>query len=187
MAGENLHHVWLLNRAVMAHILSVEGLSVTRLSFGGGMVPDVRRIFGDVVLLEIELWNALDARLRRDFELPLNHFEPMRVMDRLGPCRVYDIASELGITTGGASKLVDRIEANGLCRRRPNPEDRRSSLLELTAAGRALFEKAAAVFDEELERRIGSALPERTLEQFGSMLARLRSAGKGVKAADQTA
>jgi DNA-binding MarR family transcriptional regulator len=44
-------------------------------------------------------------------------------MDRLSRCRVYDIAHELGITTGGTSKLVDRIEARGYCRRLPNPDD----------------------------------------------------------------
>ena len=44
-------------------------------------------------------------------------------MDRLPGCRVYDIAGELGITTGGTSKLVDRIEADGRCRRLPNHAD----------------------------------------------------------------
>jgi len=54
----------------------------------------------------------VDARLRREFDLPLAHFEPMSVIGRLPGCRVYDIATELGITTGGVSKLVDRIEAS---------------------------------------------------------------------------
>jgi len=85
-----------------------------------------------LIRFEVELWNVVDARLKSEFGLPLTHFEPMAVMDRLPACRVYDIANELGITTGGTSKLVDRIEANGYCRRLPNPADRRSSLLELT-------------------------------------------------------
>jgi MarR family transcriptional regulator, organic hydroperoxide resistance regulator len=58
--------------------------------------------------------------LRSEFGLPLTHFEPMSVMDRLPRCRVYDITTELGITTGGTSKVVDRIEASGYCRRLPN-------------------------------------------------------------------
>jgi MarR family transcriptional regulator, organic hydroperoxide resistance regulator len=106
----------------------------------------------------------------------------MSVMDRIPDCRVYDIATELKITTGGASKLVDRIEASGYCRRRPNPDDRRSSLLELTPEGRRLFAEAGAVFDEELNRRLGSALPERTLRQFAATLARLRAAQEDMEA-----
>jgi DNA-binding MarR family transcriptional regulator len=140
-------------------------------------MPDLRQLFNDLIRFEIELWNAVDARLKSEFGLPLTHFEPMSVMDRLPRCRVYDIASELGITTGGTSKLVDRIEANGYCRRLPNPDDRRSSLLELTPQGRRLFAEAGQAFDDELQRRLGTAVPERTLRQFGATLGRLRAAG----------
>jgi DNA-binding MarR family transcriptional regulator len=140
-------------------------------------MSDLRRVFNDIVRFEIQLWNAVDARLKSEFGLPLTHFEPMSVMDRLPGCRVYDIANELDITTGGTSKLVDRIEANGYCRRLPNPDDRRSSLLELTPPGRRLFAEAAVAFDDELRRQLGAAVPERTLRQFAATLVRLRAAG----------
>ena len=141
-------------------------------------MSDLRLLFNDLIRLEIELWNVVDARLKSEFGLPLTHFEPMSVMGRLPRCRVYDIATELGITTGGTSKLVDRIEASGYCRRRPNPDDRRSSLLELTEDGRRLLAEAGKAFDDELERRLGAAVPERTLRQFATTLARLRAAGR---------
>jgi len=141
-------------------------------------MSDLRGLFNDLIRFEIELWNAVDARLKSEFSLPLTHFEPMSVIDKIPGCRVYDIANELGITTGGTSKLVDRIEASGYCRRLPNPDDRRSSLLELTEAGRRLLAKAGAAFDEELQLRFGSALPERTLRQFASTVTRLRAASQ---------
>ena len=147
-------------------------------------MSDLRWLFNDLIRFEIELWNAVDARLKSDFGLPLTHFEPMSVIDRIPGCRVYDIANELGITTGGTSKLVDRIEASGYCRRLPNPDDRRSSLLELTEEGRRLLVKAGATFDEELQRRLGSALPERTLRQFASTLTRLRAASEHLATED---
>ena len=140
-------------------------------------MSDLRRLFNDIIRFEIELWNAIDARLKSEFDLPLTHFEPMSVIDRLPGCRVYDIAGELGITTGGASKLVDRIEASGYCRRLPNPADRRSSLLELTPEGRRMLADAGVAFDEELQRWLGAAVPERTLRQFAATLSRLRAAG----------
>ena len=139
-------------------------------------VSDLRGLFNDLIRFEIELWNAVDARMKREVNLPLTHFEPMSVIDRLARCRVYDIASELGITTGGTSKLVDRIEASGYCRRLPNPDDRRSSLLELTPEGQRILAEAGVAFDEELQRWLGSAVPERTLRQFASTLTRLRAA-----------
>jgi len=139
---------------------------------------DLKELFYEVVRLEIELWNAVEDRLKSELDLPLTHYEPMSVMDRIEGCRVYDIANELVITTGGASKLVDRIEENGFCRRRPNPNDRRSSLVQLTPAGRKLLVKARAVVDDELENRLGGAVSARALEEFGSTLGQLLTAAR---------
>jgi MarR family transcriptional regulator, organic hydroperoxide resistance regulator len=138
-------------------------------------MTDLRSVFNDLIRFEIELWNAVDTRLKADFDLPLTHFEPMAVIDRTPDCRVYDIGAELLITTGGASKLVDRLEASGYCRRLPNPADRRSSLLQLTPRGRSILADATVAFDQELQRRLGTAVPERTLRQFAATLSRLRT------------
>jgi DNA-binding MarR family transcriptional regulator len=150
-------------------------------------MSELRELFNDLIRFEIEIWNAIDTRLKNDFGLPLTHFEPMSVIDRIPGCRVYDIAGELGITTGGTSKLVDRIEASGYCRRLPNPADRRSSLLELTPKGKSMLDSAGVAFDEELQTWLGSVVPERTLRQFASTLSRLRAAGQGAEPQGKTA
>jgi len=139
-------------------------------------MTDLLVLFDQLIRFETELWNAVDARLRAEFDLPLSRLEPMQVIARRSSCRVYDIADELSITIGGTSKLVDRIEAAGYCARRANPDDRRSSIIELTAAGRRILAKATKVFEEELRTRIGSAVPERSLQQFYATLVKLRSA-----------
>jgi len=79
--------------------------------------------------------------------------EPMKVMS---------------ITVGGTSKLVVRIEAVGLCRRRANPGDRRSQIIELTPAGRRLMAKATKSFEDELHTRLESVVTGRALDQFGA-------------------
>lgn len=147
-------------------------------------MTNLRELFHDLIRFEIELWDAVDTRLKNEHGLPLTHFEPMWVIARQPGCRVYDIASELGITTGGTSKLVDRIEASGYCRRLPNPADRRSSLLELTPVGERILAAAGATFDDELQRWLGAALPERTLRQFAATLSRLRAAGRSLSLED---
>jgi MarR family transcriptional regulator, organic hydroperoxide resistance regulator len=149
-------------------------------------MTDLRSVFNDLIRFEIELWNAVDARLKADFDLPLTHFEPMAVIDRTPGCRVYDIGAELLITMGGASKLVDRIEASGYCRRLPNPADRRSSLLQLTPRGRSILADATVAFDQELQHRLGTAVPERTLRQFAATLSRLRTTAPSI-AIEETA
>ncbi len=114
-------------------------------------MADLRDVFGELIRYETELWNSVDAQLRGDFDLPLARFEVMRVIDDGHACRVFDIANALSITVGGTSKLVDRIEAAGHCRRHANPDDRRSSIIELTPAGRRLLAKATKAFERELQ------------------------------------
>jgi hypothetical protein len=97
-------------------------------------VPELRQLFSELIRFETELWNAIDARLRAECDLPLSRFEPLQVISRLEACRVNDIAAELAITVGGTSKLVDRIEASGYCRRRSNQDDRRSSFSSCTSS-----------------------------------------------------
>jgi DNA-binding MarR family transcriptional regulator len=137
-------------------------------------------LFHQLVRFETELWNAVDARLRDDFDLPLSRLEPMQVIARHPSCRVNDIAEELSITIGGTSKLVDRIEAAGYCIRRANPDDGRSSVIELTAAGRRVLANAAKAFEDELETRIGSAVSARSLQQLYSSIIKLRTASASV-------
>jgi DNA-binding MarR family transcriptional regulator len=141
------------------------------------MLADLEQVFSDLVRWETELWNAADARLRADFDLPLSRYEPMRVIERRGSCRVNDIATELVITVGGTSKLIDRIEATGHCRRRPNPEDGRSSVIELTPSGKRLLAKAKLALDDELTAHLGAVLSPRALQQFAATLTKLRAAG----------
>ena len=142
-------------------------------------MADPRELFSDLVRFETELWDAVDERLRTGVGLPLNWFEPMLVIDQLARCRVLDIAEALSITVGGTSKLVDRMESAGLCQRQPNPEDRRSSLITLTAAGQRRLAAATAHFDAELARQF-AAVSASTLDRFHSVLQRLRTASRTV-------
>ena len=139
-------------------------------------MTDLRRLFSELIRFEIELWNAIDARLRFEHDLPLTWFEPMQVIAHRESCRVNDIAVELVITIGGASKLVDRIEASGLCRRRANPADGRSSIIELTTQGRDLLADATETLDDELADRLGSAVSAQSLRRFSETLGTLRIA-----------
>ncbi len=135
----------------------------------------VTALFSDLVRLETELWNMVDERLRRDHGLALSWFEPMLAIDRTSGCRVIDIAEALSITIGGTSKLVDRIENAGWCERSPNPDDGRSSTIELTHAGRRLLAAAQRSFADELAGRIGTAISANDLEHFAATVRQLRS------------
>jgi DNA-binding MarR family transcriptional regulator len=134
---------------------------------------DLRALFDDLVGIEIDLWDAVDRRLQRDLDLRLGRAEVLRVIVRAPTCRVQDVAEALKITVGAASKLVDRLEAAGLCVRRAHPDDRRSSLLESTAAGRRTNTAAGAALADELRRRL-AGIPAADLSALTALLASTR-------------
>lgn len=140
-------------------------------------MADAARVFHDLVRVETALWNAVDAALREHCGLTLARFETLEVIGRRRPCRVQDVADELLIGWSGASKIVDRLAADGLCRRRPNPDDARSSHLVLTARGRGLLHRAAARHAAELDTRFGAALTAPQLEALRRALTLLRTTG----------
>jgi DNA-binding MarR family transcriptional regulator len=142
---------------------------------GGPGAPDLAMVFSDLVRLETELWDVVDARLRRDHDLALSWFEPMQVIDRTSGCRVIDIAEALSITIGGTSKLVDRIENARWCQRLPNPTDGRSSTIVLTGAGRRLLGAAQRTFANEVDSRLGAALSMTELQRFAATVHKLRT------------
>ena len=137
---------------------------------------DLRKVFDDLVRFETTLWNTVDARLRRDHDFTLGGLNVLMVVDAKARCRVYDIAQALAITVGGTSQAVDRLENADLLTRRPNPEDRRSSIVELTPAGRTILEAARATFDDELERQLQAPLSADALSQFADALDTVRRA-----------
>ena len=138
-------------------------------------MAELRQVYSDLIRLETELWDAVDRRLREDCGLSMASFDVMQVVARTPACRVYDIAHALSITVGGTSKAVDRIEATGQLTRAANPDDRRSSIIELTPDGADLLAEAGRVVDDELRQRLGSELSAAELAQLSTLIARIRA------------
>lgn len=130
-------------------------------------------LFERIVRLQVDLFSAVDARLRRELDLLLIALLPMRVIAAHPGCRVQDIADGVGISVGGASKSADRLERGGWVRRAGNPSDRRSSVLELTAEGERMVAAGSAIIREEMQARVAPILGERELARFAADVDRL--------------
>lgn len=135
-------------------------------------------LFFDLTRLEMRLWDHVDGALRAETDVPLGRFEALLVLQRLGPCRILDVSRELGLTVGGTSKLIDRLETGGLCARRPNPDDRRSSLLVLTEEARVVIDRGEAVVESTLQTHLGAHLSDEARRTLGAQLGSLRRAGR---------
>ena len=60
---------------------------------------------------------------------------------RLGPIRISELAEIEGINPTMLSRIVAKLEDQGLLHRQPDPDDRRAALVEPTAEGRALQQR----------------------------------------------
>ena len=109
------------------------------------------RFFDALVRAEVRVWNALEPVAAAGSGISLGQLTALRlVADRRGQGRVQDLADDIGITVGAASKVVDRLERAGLARRTPHPTDRRSSLLAVTDEGAATLAAGTAAISDGL-------------------------------------
>jgi DNA-binding MarR family transcriptional regulator len=91
------------------------------------------------------------------------------------PISPSDLSSQLMVTTGAMTNVLDRLEQAGLIRRMRNPADRRSVIVEATEAGSALWHVAVNELGAQEAEVVGS-LTAREQEQLNRLLRKLLAA-----------
>jgi DNA-binding MarR family transcriptional regulator len=81
-------------------------------------------------------------------------------VETLGPVRLGDLAAHEGVTAPTQSRLVGSLEQQGLLRRMPDAEDRRATLLAITAQGRRQLEQLRGERSAFLVGQLGTLAPE---------------------------
>ena len=82
------------------------------------------------------------------------------------------LATELELSTGAMTSRIDRLEREGYVRRMPDPEDRRSIVVELTQEGHGAWDRTVGV-QARREAFFASALSESEQEQLNGLLRKL--------------
>lgn len=95
-------------------------------------------------------------------------FEVLLILGRAGQpgLSMGAIGREQVLTTGGVTRLVDRMAAAGLVERTEAPGDRRGKLVRLTPAGEQTAVRAAGIHLENIRRYFLEPLPEEHRERF---------------------
>ncbi len=116
-------------------------------------VPLARLFLSATGVLVDELHEGLAARGWRDVRHSWGF-----VMGRLnaGPASVNDLAAFLGVSKQAASKTVEHMQANGLVRMAPHPDDGRQKIVAMTSEGERFRRDV-----EEIYHQVESAWAER--------------------------
>jgi DNA-binding MarR family transcriptional regulator len=115
----------------------------------------------------------VDAVLR-PLDLTFARYEMLMILQfsKAGAMPLNKLGNRLQVHPTSVTSAVDRLEMQGLARRRPHPTDRRTTLAEITEAGRSVAAEAtellnAKVFESPL-------VPEELVTVLNDGLAELR-------------
>jgi DNA-binding MarR family transcriptional regulator len=83
------------------------------------------------------------------------HLRALRALKRHGTLRLSELSGHLHIAARSTTEVVDALESRGLVERRPDPGDRRATLVEVTEHGASVLDAIRAARGTEAERVFG--------------------------------
>jgi MarR family transcriptional regulator, 2-MHQ and catechol-resistance regulon repressor len=136
--------------------------------------------FGRLVEVHSALGQQLDRSLEQESGIPHTWFEVLLRVSRAdgGQISMGALAQEVALTSGGITRLLDRMITAKLVKRVPCPTDRRVYFAALTTKGRAKLDEASTVHAANL-RLAFAGFSAHDLRSFDGLLDRLRSARLG--------
>lgn len=140
-------------------------------------VDDPRiRTFGLLLEAHSQLTRLLDAELQDSDGISLQTFEVLLRISRSewGRLTMSELADGVSLTTGGVTRLADRLENDGLVQRVSCPTDRRVVHLALTEQGRQTLATALTHHLDSLERLVTSRVSAKDTAVLDRVLDELR-------------
>jgi DNA-binding MarR family transcriptional regulator len=121
------------------------------------------------------LMKALDAELEAAHRLPLTSYE---VLIQLADApdhrmRMCDLADSVLLSRSGMSRLVDRLERDGLLERAACPADARGSYAVITPAGLDVLVEARPTHHAGIRRRFLAHFSEDELHRLAELWSRV--------------
>jgi DNA-binding MarR family transcriptional regulator len=122
-----------------------------------------------------ELTRALDAELSEAYGLPLSSYEVLLFLadSPEGRMRMSELADSVLLSRSGLTRLVDRLERNGLLERVQCSEDARGYFAQITPEGRALFAQARQTHLAGVRRLFLNRFSREELRELGGLWERL--------------
>jgi DNA-binding MarR family transcriptional regulator len=90
-----------------------------------------------------------------------------------GRLRPYEIEQKTLLAQYNLSRLLDRLEREGLVRREACDDDARGHWIVVTPQGRALREKMWKAYAAAIQRHVGEKLDDKSASALGELLGRL--------------
>ena len=111
---------------------------------------------GLIVRSHRRLTESLGRELEQSVGIPLVFFDVLIHVGGApeGRLTMSTLSTNVALTTGGVTRLVDRMAEAGLVARENCPSDRRSIYVVLTPEGRGVLERAVAQHLDSIDRHL---------------------------------
>lgn len=114
--------------------------------------PIARRAAANLLHVALQMKAEIESRIQAETGLLLADNEALlNLAHHDEPLRMSTIAERLIISKGGTTKVIDRLEAQGLVARSPDPTDRRALVVAITPKGREVLASMQPIVDEAIE------------------------------------
>ena len=131
-----------------------------------------------LVRTHTKLWDMVEAHMRSEYGLTMARYDVLAHLQMAGGrLGLGELASAIALSPSGLSKLLDRMQASGLIRREPHPEDARAVFAMLTPYGRGLVRRAREGHHAVLRRTVGDALNDRDVADLARIMRKLDRTG----------
>lgn len=170
-----------------AFVASGDGADPGTVALGAATCGELARRVNDdrVVLMRLfieahaKLTRTLGDELEEAVGLPLTWFVVLLHLGRSekGRLTMSQLGAEISLTSGGITRLVDRMAAGTLVERQHCPSDRRSIYVALTPEGEATLERAMAEHLRSLDRHLVEPLTPVERKGLEAALRKLRGPG----------
>lgn len=107
-----------------------------------------------------------------------NDLQCLYVLAHLGPATASELARRVNLTTGSASRMIDRLAARGYVTRHPDPHDRRRVLVQ---ADPDALERVSTYYTP-LNDRLRDDLAEFGADELTALLRFIRAAERSTDA-----
>jgi DNA-binding MarR family transcriptional regulator len=145
-----------------------------------GQIDDQRlRLMGLIIRTQRLLSDILGRELEQSVGIPLVFFDVLIHVGGApeGRLTMSSLSMDVALTTGGVTRLVDRMVDAGLVARQNCPSDRRSVHVILTTEGRTVLERAITAHIEGIDRHLMAHLDARDCAALEVSLSKVLDAG----------
>jgi DNA-binding MarR family transcriptional regulator len=120
------------------------------------------------------LFRALDEELEREANLPFVNYDVLvQLANAGGRLRMRDLAGRLLVSRSGATRLIDRMERDGLVARERCSQDGRGQYAVITPSGMAALEAARPSHLRGVRQRFLSQIDDEQLLAIGAAFTRV--------------